>query len=96
MGFYIRPHDEEHGSDVATMPLYGIERAMGEDDTLPAPEAKVSFRTFDDDGGPCHAGTLDDDDGCENQSAALRWSEADMGGTRIEVFRDGAWEQEIA
>jgi hypothetical protein len=95
---------------VTKMPLYGIERAMGEDDTLPGSRRQVGavgvhflvdFKMYDDDGELCYEGTLDDDDECVNQIAALRWGESMAGCTTIEVNRpdknpgDGRWTQEI-
>lgn len=80
---------------VTRMPLYGIERAAGLDDRLPTAETSVKFRLYDDDGELYYEGVLEDDDDCENQTAALRWGESMAGCTRITVERDGEYVQEI-
>ena len=83
------------------MPLYGIERAAGLDDSLPALVADVKFRLYDDDDELCYEGVLHDDDECINQQAALRWGESNAGCTTIKVWktlpptRGFAWVQEI-
>ena len=82
--------------EISSMPQYGIERIMGEDDSIPDTEASVRFRCYDDDGELTHTGSLDDDEDCMNQSAALRAAETDAGATRIEVYRQDEWKQEIA
>src|SRR3954462_4100349 len=87
---------ERDGLVVESMPLYGIERVMGESDEIPNEGPTVPFRTVDDDGEQCHQGVLTDDDECVNQSAALRWAEADAGATRIFVRRETGWKEEIA
>lgn len=87
---------ERDGLVIESMPLYGIERAMGEDDAIPNTGPLVPFRTVDDDGEWCHQGRLTDDDECINQSAALRWAESDAGATRIFVKRIDGWKEEIA
>lgn len=84
------------GRTLRSMPLYGIERALGEDDTLPSEGPATVFRLLDDDGERTHFGTLDNDDECLNQTAALRYGESDAGATVIEVRVDGKWTQEIA
>lgn len=91
---------EGYTPTIATMPLYGLEKAMGnfgEDDVLPTARDKppVEFRMYDDDGELYYEGVVDDDDECINQSAALRFGEADAGCTTIKVKRDGEWKQEI-
>jgi hypothetical protein len=81
---------------VSRMPLYGVERAMGVDDRLPdSRKPVVNFRLYDDDGELMYEGFCDDDDECENQSAALRWGETMAGCTRIDVKRDDKWIGEI-
>jgi hypothetical protein len=55
----------------------------------------VKFRLYDDDGELYYEGVLEDDDDCENQTAALRWGESMAGCTRITVERDGEYVQEI-
>jgi hypothetical protein len=80
---------------IGNMPLYGIERAMGVDDSIPTWETRVPFRMKDDDGELMCRGVLDDDPDCGNQSAALRWGESMYGCTLIEVKRDGSWVVEI-
>ena len=81
---------------VDAMPLYGIERIAGLDDTLPEGGDRLEFRLYDDDGDLVYSGWLQDDDECVNQGAALRWGETDSGCTIIKVKRDGEWTQEIA
>ncbi len=91
-------HDGHQHIDetVDTMPLYGIEKMMGVDDTLPAAHADlIKFKAYDDDGGLMAEGLLHDDDEASNQSAALRFAEAEWGCTTIKVLRDGGWTQEI-
>lgn len=86
----------EHGEiELDRMPLYGIERALGEDDSLPVAESRVAFKLYDDDGEFIYGGMLDDDDECVNQSAALRYGESDEGATVIKVKRGADWRQEI-
>lgn len=93
MAFVI--HHPEHGNiEVTETPLYGVERAMGVDPILPVALDTVEFKLYDDDGNFVYGGVLDDDDECENQSAALRYGEADEGATVIKVWR-GDWVQEI-
>jgi hypothetical protein len=94
--------DHDHLDDKPTvgrvlrqMPLYGIERAAGLDDSLPEAPELVPFRLYDDDGELCYSGRLHDDDDCENQSAALRYGESDVGATTIKVKRGNEWKQEI-
>lgn len=81
---------------VDKMPLYGIERAAGVDDSLPSEGPMLDFQLFDDDGEYVYGGQLTDDDECVNQMAALRYGETDEGATVIKVKRDGEWIQEIA
>lgn len=80
---------------IHAMPLYGVERALGEDDKLPGATKALPFKLYDDDGELYFEGVLDDDDECVNQTAALRWGESDAGCTTIKVKRDGEWVQEI-
>jgi hypothetical protein len=85
------------GETIEEMPLFGIEKIMGEDPSLPRTDlTMIAFRLYDDDGELYYQGRLHDDDECINQAAALRFGEADAGCTRIEVRRDGEWVQEIA
>lgn len=77
------------------MPMYGVERMMGIDDSIPSQGKTVEFRLFDDDGVLCYEGVLTDDEECTNQTAALRWGEGNGGCTLIEVKRDGSWVAEI-
>lgn len=86
---------EGYTPTIGQMPRYGIERAMGEDDSLPRVSKCVDFRMYDDDGELYYEGLLDDDDECVNQIAALRFGEADAGCTTIRVKRNGEWVQEI-
>lgn len=95
MGFCIN-HPEHGNIFVHEMPLYGIERAMGIDPALPETHDRIAFKLYDDDGNFVYGGNLHDDPECENQSAALRYGEADEGATTIKVKRNGAWVQEIA
>jgi hypothetical protein len=88
--------DSAVGTTVQEMPLYGIERMMGQDPTIPAEGELVEFRLLDDDGEVYYLGKLTDDDECENQSAALRWGETMAGCAWIEVKRGNAWVCEIA
>src|SRR5215471_15138251 len=81
---------------ISSMPLYGIERVLGESDEIPNIGEEIPFKLFDDDGELYYSGILTDDDECENQTAALRWGESYAGCTRIEVFRNGEWDQEIS
>jgi len=83
------------GYKLDVMPLYGIEKVMGIDDEIPTASTKVEFRLRDEDGEVHYQGVLDDDDDCENQSAALRFGESDTGACIIEVKRNGAWVMEI-
>ncbi len=78
-----------------SMPLYGIERAGGVDDTLATEGDPYPFLCLDDDGNLTHAGWLVNDEDCTNQSAALRYAETDAGATRILIFGPNGWEQEI-
>jgi hypothetical protein len=84
-----------NGETIESMPLYAIERVAGLDDAIPVEGELIRFRLFDDDGELMYEGRLHDDDECENQTAALRFGEADVGATRIEVCRDGEWKVEI-
>ncbi len=93
---YGRPAHLDPHVRLGKMPLYGLERAMGVDDTLPTTPQFTDFITFDDDGNICHTGVLTNDDECENQTAALRWAETDAGATRILVRNNqGEWDQVI-
>jgi len=87
---------EAVGTVVEEMPLYGIERAMGQDPAVPGHGPTVQFRLLDDDGEVYYLGELTDDDECLNQSAALRWGETMSGCAWIEVKRGNAWMAEIA
>jgi hypothetical protein len=78
-----------------SMPLYGIERIGGLDDSLSLEGDPFPFICMDDDGCLTHAGWLLNDDDCRNQSAALRYAETDAGATRILVFGPNGYEQEI-
>lgn len=109
MAFIIRYDAVSDGAEIGRrfdkIPLYGIERAMGIDDTLPDAEdgsklLLVKFKMYDDDGELYYEGELHDDADCMNQSAALRWGESNAGCTTIKVFREGSesgdrWIQEI-
>lgn len=66
-----------------------------ESEPLPFCDNKVDFQLYDDDGELYYEGTCDDDDECENQSAALKWAEGDAGCTTIKVKRGDEWVQEI-
>ncbi len=83
------------GVTIDRMPMYGMERAMGLDDTLPSAKQTVKFRLYDDDDELYYEGDLDDDDECVNQSAALRWGETMAGCAKIKVLRDGEYKFEI-
>lgn len=83
------------GTTLEETPQYGIEKVFGIDPAIPAADNLVKFRLFDDDGELYYEGRLTDDDECENQSAALRFGEADAGCTTILVERNGEWTQEI-
>lgn len=87
------------GFQFNTMPTYAIERIIGvSTEMLPGGLdgiAPIPFRMYDDDGELYYEGQLSDDPDCENQSAALRWGEADAGCTTIKVLRNGEWVQEI-
>lgn len=88
------PAYDRTGTVLGNMPLYGIEKVLGVNDHIPA-GTLVPFRLYDDDGELYYEGRLSDDDECENQSAALRFGEADAGATTILVQRNGEWVQEI-
>jgi len=92
-----RDHFDKKDVDIKieAMPLYGIERLLGEDDSIPTDGPETKFRLYDDDGELMASGVLTNDDECENQSAALRWGESMFGCTYIEVYLDGGWTQEI-
>jgi len=90
------PDNSRVGLVVGQMPLYTMERILGEDDSLTAEGDEVKFRLLDDDGEVYYIGVLTDDDECNNQIAALRWGEADAGCTTIEVRRNGEWVLEIS
>jgi hypothetical protein len=95
---FARDHDENQpmSVEVAEMPLYGIERAMGMDTELPAfGLAFVRFELYDDDGNLLYSGALSDDDEALNQTAALRCGETWAGATVVKVERDGRFVQEI-
>lgn len=93
----IRITDRAEGNfDLDTMPLYAMERAMGETEEIPNEGPTIPFKMYDDDGEYCYGGELTDDEECLNQVAALRYGESDYGATRIEVRREGKWIQEIA
>jgi hypothetical protein len=97
-------HDHEQGQKmnlkIEAMPLYGLERVLGEDDAIPNEGPTVKFKLFDDDGELYYSGILTDDDECVNQMAALRWGEAEAGAAIIKVLRPSMekteWVQEIA
>jgi hypothetical protein len=90
-----KPEFDRSGTVLEETPLYGVERVMGIDPAIPAGDNLVKFRLFDDDGELYYEGRLTDDDECENQSAALRFGEADAGCTTILVLRGHMWTQEI-
>src|SRR4051812_43240046 len=81
--------------ELAEMPLYGMERLMGETGEIPNEGPMVQFRLYDDDGNFCYAGQLTDDDEALNQVAALRYGETDVGATVIKVRREGGFVEEI-
>ena len=83
------------GRVVENMPLYGMERVMGVDDSLPEAENLIPFRLYDDDGELMLSGQLHDDPDCINQSAALRYGESYAGCTYILVKRNTAWLQDV-
>lgn len=89
-----RPNDELP-IRINETPLYGLERAMGEDPTLTADGPPLPFRMYDDDGELCYEGILNNDDAAANQIAALRWGEAMAGCTRIKIKVNGQWKEEI-
>lgn len=89
------PDFNRTGMVLGQMPQYGVEKVLGIDPTIPAGDTLVKFRLYDDDGELCYEGRLNDDDDCENQSAALRFGEADAGCTTILVLRGRKWTQEI-
>lgn len=90
------PELDRSGTILEETPLFGIEKVLGVDPTLPASDNLVKFRLFDDDNELYYEGRLTDDDECENQSAALRFGEADAGAVTILVERNGQWIQEIS
>lgn len=97
---FHKDHLDNEDMDVIlnAMPLYGIERMAGVDDELPMRgswRGATRFKVYDDDGNLCGSGLLDDDDECENQTAALRWAEGNWGATTIKVLRNGKWTQDI-
>lgn len=87
--------DSAVGTVVEEMPLYGIERLIGEDATIPGDGKTVAFRLYDDDGELYYEGTMTDDEDAANQSAALRWGESFAGCTTVKVKRGRKWTQEI-
>lgn len=89
------PEFDRTGTVLNETPLHGIEKVMGVDPAIPAGDNFVTFRLFDDDGELYYEGRLTDDSECENQSAALRFGEADTGCTTILVNRNDVWTQEI-
>lgn len=89
------PEFDRTGTVLEEAPLYGIEKVLGVDSTIPAGDSMIKFKMFDDDGELYYEGRLTDDPDCENQSAALRFGEADAGCTLIIVERNGEWVQEI-
>jgi hypothetical protein len=95
---HVAEGDEKNCVDleITEMPLYGIERAMGESGEIPDGIPTTRFRLYDDDGNHLYSGVLTDDEDCLNQSAALRWGESMAGATVIKVFRAGQLVQEIA
>lgn len=82
--------------EITEMPLYGMERLMGETGEIPNEGPTTRFRMYDDDGELLYCGVLTDDEDCANQSAALRWGETMAGATVIKVYRAGKLVQEIA
>jgi hypothetical protein len=89
--------ESRNGTTIEEMPLFGIEKIMGEDPSLPRTDlTMIAFRLYDGDGELYYQGRLHDDDECINQAAALRFGEADAGCAIIKVKRDGEWIQEIA
>ncbi|MBA2726501.1 MAG: hypothetical protein H0U53_10965 [Actinobacteria bacterium] len=96
-------YDDDNGISVADdpqyaidrMPLYGIERVAGLDDTLPNVGTLTPFRMKDGDGLLSYEGVLTNDDEGINQSAALRWGETMAGCTTIEVKIGNTWVMEI-
>jgi hypothetical protein len=83
------------GTRIEEMPLYGIERIIGIDPTIPTGTAKVAFRLYDGDEKLYYEGELDDDPDAANQSAALRWGETMAGCATIRVKRGRKWMAEI-
>ena len=78
-----------------SIPLYGMEKMVAADDSLSVEGDPFLFICMDDDGCLTHAGWLINDDGCINQTAALRYAETDAGATRILVFGPRGYQQEI-
>jgi len=95
--FIAKDHIENQfvGFTLDEMPLYGIERVMAVENSIPSEGERIPFRLYDDDGELCYTGWLNDDDDCANQSAALRYGETCAGCTYIEVQRNGEWKQDI-
>lgn len=93
---YDHLNKKETAYIISEMPLYGVERMMGESSALPNVWDKViEFQLYDDDDELYYSGLLHDDDDCLNQSAVLRWGETMGGCTLIKVKRDGEWVVEI-
>jgi hypothetical protein len=89
------PEFDRTGTVLEEAPLYVIEKVMRVNPSIPAGDNMIKFKLFDDDGELYYEGRLTDDAECENQSAALRFGEADAGCTLIIVERNGQWVQEI-
>ncbi len=83
------------GEVLDEMPLYGLERAMGESPILTHDGSVTAFRMLDDDNNVTHRGKLNNDDNCDNQLAALRFGVIDAGATQIEILHNNIWIQEI-
>ena len=83
------------GTIIEEAPLYGVKRVLGVNAKISADDNLVKFRLYDSDGELYYEGRLTDDYECENQSAALRFGEADAGCTTILVQRGNEWIQEI-
>jgi hypothetical protein len=67
-----------------------------EDEDVEWEDKLVRWKMYDDDGEHYYSGLLRNDGECIVQQMLLAWGANDAGCTRIEVFIDGKWKQEIA
>lgn len=84
-----------YSEDHNRVPVIAVMALGAQSEPLPKANSWVKFRLYDDDGNLYYKGICHDDEGCENQLAALTWGEGFAGCTEIKVKRGDSWVYEI-